>query len=723
MSEESMRIRRRQSVMLRMAAVALILLPLGCGQEPGAEPSAAGGRAQGEAPLNVLLITMDTTRADALGCYGQRIETTPNIDRLAAEGTLFEQVVASAPNTLPSHSSILTGKEPYAHGTRSNFGYVLSEGNVTLAEVLRSRGYRTAAEIAAPVIGRRTKIDQGFDHYRDLDSFDVRRKVVSFREGSGPEQVEMPEREAGDITRRGLEFLRAHRDQTFFLWLHYFDAHQIHRPPESFRRLRPDSPYHAEVMYVDYNVGQIASELTRLGLRAKTLLVLTSDHGEGLGEHGEGTHSFFVYDTTMRVPLIFWGPELVPRGRRHPSLVRTVDIAPTILDLLDLPALSGVQGVSLRPLMTGSSQDLELTGYGESIEARASFGTSILRFIREGRWKYIHKVNPQLFDVLVDPGELRDLASGRADIAERLRTRLYQLIAEAPAKPVGAEVPLDAETLSQLMALGYVGPSSAPEIDDEAAELELMGSDPTTMIGEIALLAEAQGKLKKKDYQKAAEMFGDLWRKYPDSASLLKHLIDALSALERYDEAIPLLRRAIELDPGFLSHYTLLAAMVREKGDVEEAERLLQIAVEMDPCASPPRVKYANLLASLERYAQQLQLLETGVEQCPDSQEFLNDYAYALATCPEDALRDGAKALRIAQRLVAEARVANPAYLDTLAAAYAEVGEFGKAVETSRKALALLQNREISEEVIAAFQDNLELYQAGRPVRAQPQSE
>jgi tetratricopeptide (TPR) repeat protein len=273
------------------------------------------------------------------------------------------------------------------------------------------------------------------------------------------------------------------------------------------------------------------------------------------------------------------------------------------------------------------------------------------------------------------------------------------------------------------MALGYVGPSSAPEIDDEAAELELTGSDPAAMVWEIALLAQAQGKLKKKDYQAAADMFGDLWRKHPDSVSLLTHLIDALNSLERYDESIPLLRRAIELDPGTLRHYTRLAALVEEKGDVEEAETLLQLAVEMDPCASPPRVKYANLLSSLERYQQQLELLEAGIEQCPDSQEFLNDYAYALATCPEDELRDGAKALRAAQRLAAEAKGAHPAYLDTLAAAYAEVGEFGKAVEASRKALALLENREMPEEVIAAFQKNLDLYRAGQPVRAQPERE
>lgn len=727
--EKSPQIRRRAGIAgTAAAAVALLLLPVGCGQGREGESSGAIGRSQGGAPasakgpLNVLLITMDTTRADALGCYGQTIETTPNIDRLATEGTLFEQAVTSAPSTLPSHASILTGKQPYAHGTRSNFGYVLSDANVTLAELLRDRGYRTAAEIAAPVIGRRTKIDQGFEHFRDLDSFDVRRKVASFSGGPGPDQVELPEREGGDITRRGLEFLRANRRQTFFLWLHYFDAHQVYRPPTSFYRLRPDSPYHAEVMYVDYNVGQIASELIRLGLRARTLLVLTGDHGEGLGEHGEASHSFFVYDTTMRVPLIFWGPEVVPKGQRVPALVRTVDIAPTILDLLGLPALTDVQGVSLRPLMMGQSQDLGLTGYGESIEARASFGTSILRFLRQGRWKYIHKVNPELFDVLEDPGELRNLASARADMVDGLRAQLYQMIAQAPAKPGGAEVPLDSETMAQLIALGYAGPSSAPEIEDEAAELELTGSyDPVTLIGDVSLLAQAQGKMKRKDYEAAAEMLGDLWRRHPNSAALLSHLIDALAALERNDEVIPLLRRAIELDPGFVNHYLRLAAMVKEKGDAEEAETLLQIALEMEPCASPPRVKYANLLSWLERYEEQLQLLEAGVEQCPDSEGFLNDYAYALATCPEDELRDGAKALQIARRLVAEARSAQPAYLDTLAAAYAELGEFDKAVEASRKALALLANREMSEEVIAAFQENLDLYRAGRPVRARPE--
>jgi arylsulfatase A-like enzyme len=672
-----------------------------------------------QAPLNVVLVTMDTTRADALGCYGQRLPSSPRIDRLAAAGVRFEQVVASSPSTLPSHASILTGKQPYAHGVRSNSGYVLAEANVTLAEMLESEGYRTGAEIATQVIASHTKLDQGFDHYRDPSSFDVDRKVVKALYEGGPDRLELPERPAEDITRRGIEFLRANRDRKFFLWLHYFDPHRLHAPPELFRARIPGSPYHAEILYTDYHIGRIASEITRLGLRDQTLLVLTADHGEGLGQHEEHTHSYFVYDSTMRVPLIFWGAKGVPRGQVVSPLVRTVDITPTILDLLGLPPRLDAQGVSLRPLLAGGAGAPELTGYGESIEFLTTFGTAILRFVREEQWKYIHKVNPELFDVRADPDELHNLAARHPEIVERLRSRLRELIASAPDRPEGAEVATDGEMLAQLAALGYVGASTAPEIEDELAALELRGDDPASKAEAMQRFAKAHGNMSAKQYEPAEAAFRSLWEAHPESTPLINGLIEALTQLERYDEAVPLLRRAIELDPEFQSFYLLLASMTAKQGNVAEAEALLRTAMDMDSCGIKPRIQLANLLASETRYAEQLAILDAGIEQCGGSAAtaFRNDYAYVLASCPDERFRDGPRALEIARQVVAEGKGAHPTYLDTLAAAYAEVGQFEKAVETSRTAIALLQSRDMPEEAVASFRSNLEHYEAGRPVR------
>ena len=336
------------------------MLATGCGAD--SEPSATQ-----VAPRNVVLITLDTVRADALGCYGQPLPTSPRIDRLAAEGVLFQQAVTSSPSTAPSHASILTGRQPYAHGVRSNVGYALPDESRTLAEALGAHGLRTHAEIAAPVLGRHTRLDRGFDRYRDLASFDVTLKTIELRDAEGRAlRTQRQERPAEDITRRGLEFLREHREDAFFLWLHYFDPHASYEPPPRFAEMLAN-PYLAELRYVDEQVGRVVQEIARLGLKDQTLLVLTSDHGEGLGAHGEDTHSFFVYDSVMRVPLVLWGAKL-PAGRRVGSLVRTVDIAPTVLDLLGAPPLPDIQGVSLRPLLAGDGDDLGLTAYGETAE-------------------------------------------------------------------------------------------------------------------------------------------------------------------------------------------------------------------------------------------------------------------------------------------------------------------------------------------------------------------
>jgi arylsulfatase A-like enzyme/Flp pilus assembly protein TadD len=697
---------------------ASLLFSCDYGEEAGSRQSRDHPRGEGAeaAPLNVVLVTIDTMRADALGSYGQMLPSTPNLDRLAADGVRFDQVVTSAPSTLPSHATILTGRQPYVHGARSNSGYVLAHENVTLAEALGSNGYATGAEVAAQVIGERTQLDQGFDFYRDLESFDIVRKSIA-TPGEDAESKDLPEREASDITRRGIEFLRTHRNRKFFLWLHYFDPHRSWTPPASFRRMLPGQPYLAEVLYVDYHIGKLASEISRLGLRRRTLVIVTSDHGEGLGEHDEDTHSYFVYDTTMRVPLIFWGADEIPRGRVVESLVRTVDIAPTIVDLAGLPPLHDVQGRSLRPLLDGSASDLGLVGYGESVESFTTFRTAILRFVREGRWKYIHKVDPQLFDVQADPGELRDVAPGNPEVVERLRSTLHDMVAQAPAKPGGAEVAMDAEALAQLIALGYVGAGSAPDIPNELAALDLAGDDPATKSAEVRQFARAYGLIRTQRYEEAAAIFRSLWVSHLESSVLLYGLIRALDPLERDDEVIPLMRRAIELDPGFVDFYLQLAVKTQDQGNVEEAESLLRRAVELDPCGVKPRILLSNLLGTQRRYAEQLRLLEEGIDSCQDTRSFRNDYAYILASCPDDRLRDGERAVGMAEQAVAESQRGAPALLDTLAAAYAEVGRFDRAVEVSREAIALLERREMPEEVIATFHARLEGYEQGRPAR------
>jgi arylsulfatase A-like enzyme/Flp pilus assembly protein TadD len=710
---------RRSTASDRLAATTVAMLfAIACGSDEGREsPAAPRAPDRAARARNVVLITLDTTRADALGTYGREPSPSPEIDRLARDGVVFEQALTSSPSTLPSHASIMTGLHPYAHGARSNSGYVLAGANETLAEALRRHGYRTAAEIASSVISKRTRLDQGFESYRDVDSFDVALKRLPVYADNGElEYADVQERDAGDITRFGLRFLAQNKDEPFFLWLHYFDPHRRHAPPNPFRQRFAEDPYAGEIAFTDQQIGRVLRQIDDLGLRDRTFVALTADHGEGLGEHAELSHSFFVYDTTMHVPLILRGPGL-PEGRRVASLVRTIDLAPTILDSLGLPPLEAAQGVSLRRLASGDATDLALVGYGESIEFFSTFRTSVLRFLRQGRWKYIHKVRPELYDVRADPGELHDLASTDAERTQALRGALETLLADAPSKLQGRTVDLDQETFDQLAKLGYVGGGAPAELEDELATLDVTGIDPRKQVEDISVYADAWRDAQVGKHDVAVEKFEGLRSRYPGSPTLLYALGNALREGDRHAEAVPVLERALEVDPSYEGLYIQLADSAQEVGRNDVAERALRAALARNPCSSRPRIELSVLLRSVDRRREQLALLREGVEQCPDSADFQNDYAYALATTRDADLRDGDKALEISRRIVDETASAHPAYLDTLASAYAEVGDFGNAVATSRKALALLESRDVEPEVVETFRANLASFEAGKPAR------
>ncbi|MGE4606887.1 MAG: sulfatase-like hydrolase/transferase, partial [Myxococcota bacterium] len=664
-----------------------------------------------------IVITLDTTRADALGSYGQQWPTTPNLDRLAEQGTQFLSCTTSAPSTLPGHSSIFTGKHPHSHGARANSGHVLSDANQTLAEVLKSHGYATGAEIAAPVIGAHTRLDQGFDVYRDLKFSDIEKKSVIYSKKTDGNASELPEREASDITKHGIRFLHQHRKEKFFLWLHYFDAHQPYSPPLGFFEEVGNSDYHGEIRYIDDQIDRVLRELEGLGLHERTLIVVTADHGEGRGQHSEPTHVFFVYDSTMRVPLLMWG-QSIPAGLKIEAPVRTIDIAPTILDLLGLPPFDIAQGVSLRPLLTGESQDMELVGYGASIDPYMVFGTSIVRFLRVGRWKYIHKMNPELYDVIADPNELNNRSSDKPEIVERMQAQLRELIAAAPPSPSDSQQRIDAAVAAQLEALGYVVAESSEKLGDELSLLELVGDDLNTKVDDIMLIATGMGKLKAEDFEGAADMLRQVVDHNPDKTPTMLKLIAALKELDEVDERRGLLKRVITLQPDLISPYLALAEMSFDEGDGAEAERLLETALQKDPCSVRARATLAYLADQRKDHQRHVALLRGGLGDCDPGDEFLNNYAYALATTPRDEDRDGVEALRIATQITRGPKGNRPDFLDTLAAAYAETGEFDRAVVAAMRGLALLESKSAPEAAIIEAREHLARFESNRPVRA-----
>jgi len=688
----------------------------GCQRESEAPPAPASApEPADDVALNVLLITLDTTRADALGSYGQRRPITPNLDRLAAEGTQFQQCVSSAPSTLPSHSTLFTGRYPFVHGVRSNAGYVLSDENTTLAEVLSAHGYKTYAEIAAPVIGGHTQLGQGFDRFHDLDFPDIQRKTIVVRDGEEQRSVEVDEREADDITNFGLRFIKENRNEKFFLWLHYFDAHQPYSPPGRFYETSSESAYHGEIQYIDEQINRVLAQIEGLGLRERTLVVVVADHGEAMGEHDEKTHMYFVYDGTIRVPLLFWGAT-VPKGLKIESLVRTVDIAPTILDMLNLPPLEGIQGTSLLPLIKGESLDLDLVGYGESLEPHIIFGTSVLRFVRKGKWKYIHKVEPELFDLTADPGELKNLSSAHPEIVERLRAELSALVAEAPEKVSGARTAIDPATAAQLEALGYMAAAPTQALGDEMELLEVSGVDPAALTDDMDLVSTASGFKLAHRYAESAEKYREAIARSPDSVPLLMKLDYVLKQLDENDERFEILTRVIELAPETAPAYANLAHVMFRRGDPAEAERLLSASLSIDPCTASPRATLAYLAAQRNDRGRQLQWLKEGIDQCPREDGILNNYAYALATNPDEKDRDGEEALRIARQISEGEMGGRPDFLDTLACAYAEIGDFESAARIGERALALHEAAG-DPKLVEESEAHLEQFRAGRPVR------
>ncbi|HSE42686.1 MAG TPA: sulfatase, partial [Acidobacteriota bacterium] len=317
---------------------------------------------------NVLLITLDTLRADRLPVYGYSGVKTPNLDRLTAASYVFDDAISHVPLTLPSHTSMLTGKLPIGHGIRDNAGFILDPGEITLAEVLKDQGYATSAFVSAFVLDSRWQLNQGFDFY--YDNFNL---------------AEFQDVTPGDIQRRADEteieataWLDANRNRKFFTWVHYYDPHEPYDPPEPYKSEYRDNPYNGEIAYTDEYVGKLLDKLRDLKLDEKTIIVVAGDHGESLGQHNESTHAMFVYNTTQHVPFFIHVPGT---GSGHiKGVVRLIDLMPTVLDLLGVKIPSSVQGKTLYPMLQGK-EDLKRTAYSESVYAELHYGWSPLESI------------------------------------------------------------------------------------------------------------------------------------------------------------------------------------------------------------------------------------------------------------------------------------------------------------------------------------------------------
>lgn len=582
-----------------LAGAALLGVVLGAALWSRSQKPAAEVR-----PLNLLLITIDTLRADHLGSYGKSDASTPAMDRLAKEGVLFEQASTCVPLTLPSHASILTGTYPAFHGAHNNGTYRLDDAAVTLAETLRERGYRTGAVIGAFPLASRFGVAQGFDTYDDTLPPE-RERQMGYRQ-----------RPADEVSRAGLQWLEAAGGTPFFLWLHYFDPHIPYVPPEPFAARFRDRPYDGEVAFVDEQVGRVLERVRRPDLAASTLVVVMSDHGEGLGDHGEWTHGVFLYESTLRIPLLMALPGVLPAGRRVAAPVRSIDVLPTVLDLLRVPIIGDVQGESLRPLYEGRAAPQRVV-LSETKAPRENYAWSDLAAIREGSLKFIRAPRPELYDLSADPGETGNLYATRSDDASRLaddlRGRLAVVTRRAPDGG-GPQEP-DAETRERLASLGYIsspGPVAGaplPDPKDRIAVLDLLdqglafatdgrleeaiatytralAADPGNL---TVFERRGNARLKAKDYRGAGQDYGKVLASYPDRLESLQNMGSALYAQGDLEGAEARYERVLALAPDSPKTLASLGILRQRQGRPEEAREFFERATALEDGASPGR--------------------------------------------------------------------------------------------------------------------------------------
>jgi len=510
--------------------------------------------------LNVVLITIDTLRSDRVSSYGSDIVDTPNIDGFASEGVLFSNAASTVPFTLPAHSSILTGLYPPGHGVRENVGYTLDPGIPTLAEVLSGGGWTTAGFVSAFVLDGRWGIGRGFDHYFDdfnLSDFDTPNLSSVQR--------------SGDVTiAEAVRWLdRRPQGAPFFLWLHLYDPHDPYTPPEPFKSQYPGRPYDGEVAYTDSLIGDFRQALEARGLLASSFVILTADHGEGLGDHGESFHGFFVYDSTIHVSLIVRPPTGADRGRVVDTAVSHVDLFPTILDAVGLAAPKAVHGQSLLPMIAGENVELDRGVYSESLYPMLHYGWAPLRAIRTDNLKLISAPRPEVFDVVVDPREKRDLSLEQPGVTGELEKRLSDLRAkiesEAPAS--GAAPDIDAETLAQLQALGYAAGQGGVSLEEET---DRPRADPKDKIRIHRTMMRAQS-LMRDDAVAAEKTLLAVLQTDPDILDAHQMLGQLATTQRWFDDALGHYRRALELDPTHKNSLMGMASSYMALGRKEEA--------------------------------------------------------------------------------------------------------------------------------------------------------
>jgi arylsulfatase A-like enzyme/uncharacterized protein HemY len=516
-------------------------------------------RLRGDKDWNVILITVDTLRADKIGCYGNANVATPTMDAFAARGIRYERAISQTPLTLPSHTTIMTGTLPVFHGVRDNGGFVVPSELVTMAETFKAKGYDTAAFVAAYVLDSKWGLNQGFDTY--FDKFDLSRfEKISLGEVQRP---------ANEVIDEALGWLEKKKAGKFFAWIHLYDPHTPYAPPEPFKSEYPHSPYLGEIAYTDTQLARLWDFLDRNGLRDNLFLVFAADHGESLGEHQESTHGFFVYQAALHVPLIIATPFPELQGVTSAETVGLIDVMPTVLEMAGIPVPAEVQGKSLVPSFFRPGAAADRLAYSETFYPRYHYGWSDLQSVQDGRFKLILAPVPELYDLDRDPGEEKNLVYLEKKVFEDLSARAQVLIEQAGRNALEVDLnKVDEETREKLAALGYIG-----SFTDSSKLQGKKLANPKDKIGIFNELSKARETGMDGNFDEAVRTIEAIIKEDPTIADAHFSLGNIFYKARRFEEAVAAFTKSLDLKPDDSFAVINIANSYQATGRFDEAEK------------------------------------------------------------------------------------------------------------------------------------------------------
>jgi arylsulfatase A-like enzyme/Flp pilus assembly protein TadD len=559
---------------------------------------------------NILLITLDTTRADRLGFLGSKLGLTPNLDELAKQGVAFSRAFAHVPLTTASHATILTGTYPQFNHV-NDFGVPLGVRLPYLPDLLHQNGYRTAAFVGSLVLDPLDGTAPGFD--RGFDVYDA-----GFRmRPRGGDRYKTVERRAEDVVNRSLAWLGRPGNGPFFVWVHLYDAHDPYDPPAPYKQKFATEPYDGEIAYADAQLGRLFAALRSHAMFDNTLIAVMADHGEALGQHGEQTHGVFLYDETLHVPLLIKLPKEASAGRSISTQVRLVDVMPTILESAHVAVPQEVQGESLLPLIKAApannqAASSERPAYAETDYPHRAFNWSSVRALRTGKYTYIQAPDPELYDQSTDPGQLHNSAPTSKAIAATLKLQLTQF-RDKTTQSLKELAALTPEQEANLAALGYVGSSSTNSASDA-----ISGIDPKTKIEVANLLHDAMLDVEDTRFSEAVPLLERVLKDEPNMPVAAMQLGIAQVGLKHYAEAIEPLQKAVQLAPDSgLGHYHLGLALF-QTGNWKDAAPQFEAAVARAPKWADAHFSLAAVYARIDRVPEAMKELDITLALTPN---------------------------------------------------------------------------------------------------------